>query len=181
MTILFGNILCAVGALFSFYATYRLGCSNNTKVVFKFSGMASLLVGVGSVVIGSWPTVFLNIVWLSLSVMGYLGKSMPKCFSVLSNALCVFVVIGVAAILSGQFSLAAIACASIYIVSYSAFAGSLISRSKYLMWGLIGYVLFVGHLYEVQNYSVLIMETISFILGIISLIKIRLLENVNFN
>lgn len=172
MLLLLGNVLCAIGALFSFYATYKLGFAEDKQEVFKFSSVSCAFLLVGSAMLASWPAVALDVVWLFLSILGYKDKPMPKCFIIMKKALWVFFVAGVAAMLVGEFSLAAIMCACIYVVAYSSFAGGFMSRSGYIIWCLLGYVLFVPHLYEVQSYSVLGMETISFILAVIGWFKL---------
>lgn len=172
--VIFANVINALGALLSFYANYAVGHKEDKKVIFGFSMGNATLICVGSLLLSSYPPVLLNIVWFIIGYIGYKNITIPRCFCILKHTLPFLFLIGVFMFYQGYYLASSYAAVAIYIVSFTLLSGNLMSRLQYLYWCLTGYLFIVPHLYNHQSYSILVMESISVVISIISIRKLLL-------
>jgi hypothetical protein len=171
-TVFIANAINGVGALFSFYATYLLGFGVDEKKVFKNSAISAGLLIVGSAMLGSWPAVFLDVIWVCISLLGMRGWELPNFAKRIPLALYPMAVVGAISFAYGSYTLSAFMCAGIYIVGFACLSSKSISNKSYIIWCLIGYIFFVPHLIQADSYSILFEETVSVFLGLGSLFNL---------
>ena len=187
--ILQANIINGVGVSFLILAHAVLSFSNN-KYNFLISALGCFFVIIGSLILKSYPVVFLNLIWLILSLSAYFEKKiLPEKinnnflytlhFSFLIGILSVCLHLsGIKSIFIDFESLAAFQTTFIYLFAYVLFIEKIITKKEYLIWTTLGFFILFPHLLFHFQYSVMFNEILGAILGILGIIKIVRKENV---
>jgi hypothetical protein len=168
-TILIANIINGLGVTFLIVSHTIIGLSAS-RMGFLMSSIGASAVAGGSLLIISYPVAILNVIWLCISIYGYLGfdklkdtasfKSIDIPVSILLTLLGLVVIL---LLYLGTIEAEDLAyyTAAIYIVTYFMFAAKKISKLTYLAWGLIGFALMLPHLIIKIQVAVLISESYS--------------------
>jgi hypothetical protein len=170
--VVIANVINGFGALCSFWATYLIGFSENDKQMFKYAAGSAAFLMVGSALLGSWPAVFLDAVWVILSLLGVKGWSLPHFARKFPLLLFPMGAVGLFALTQANYTLAAFMCAGIYIVGFTSFTAGLLTKRSYLLWCVLGFGFFIPHLLDFKSYAILVMESVSCLLGLAGIYKI---------
>lgn len=177
-SVFIGNGLSGIGVLLLLTGHYFVS-KERQRAGFQTSAAGGLLVMAGSVLLASWSVVFLNIVWVGLSLEGLrqlgkepvepvgLGASLGK---FLNQMLPVTFVVGMVLVFSGHSDLAAWACTAIYLIGYWLLTTRRISNPEYMLWTFLGFFLLISHLIAHQSFSVLFNETLGAIISLRALL-----------
>lgn len=172
-----GNSINLVGIILLFIAHSTLSLSDkHDRLAYAISGLGAVTVGVGSYLLNSYPIVWLNIFWASLSfyraIVGgrefsWFGRALGRDgFTGQVKKLPLQWMVGIIMLVTGVFSLAfghddlAYLGSGLYVISYFALTTHLINKLSYLVAGLIGYAMIVPHLVDVHSWAVLGNETL---------------------
>lgn len=168
------NILNAFACLLNIWAHAQIGLGNDdTRGYWLYVFSGSILI-IGSCMLGSWPIVALNAMWVVISIYGLLARPVfRKTPPALIQSVYLAAAVGVFSLGLGFNDIAAIMTTYIYFIAYALLNSQLYSKKQYLIWCSVGFVLLVAHLIEVNQYSVLASESLAFCVGVIALIKIQ--------
>lgn len=187
--ILQANIINGIGVFFLIFAHAVLSFSNN-KYNFLISALGCVFLIIGSLILKSYPVVFLNSIWLILSLSAYFEKKIlpEKINNNFLYALHFSFLIGILSVCLYLFeiksvfinfeNLAAFQTTFIYLFAYVLFIEKIITKKEYLIWTTLGFFILLPHLIFYFQYSVLFNEVFGAILGILGIIKIIKKENV---
>jgi hypothetical protein len=169
LLVVVANCLNGVGALASFYANYLIGFGANKTRVFQFNALCAILMIMGCSMLQSWPTVILNVLWLGVSFLGIKETKSPNGVKWLTVVLYVLIAWAMHAVVTGEVEKAGYLMVALFFVSYFMFSIKAMSKLEYLWWSTVGTVLFIPHLLTFNNYSIMIKEGVSFIIGLVSM------------
>lgn len=176
--VVFANAVNAVGVFFGLLAHAYISFTERARVGHGLYLVSCSLILVGSYLLESWPVVALNVGWGAIALYGFVNASDLKLSSSLTSigdkVLLSSLIIGAYALLIGDYDLAGFMVTSIYITAYALFTANRYSNIGYIWWCSIGFLFLIPHLLEVDQYSVLIGESIGFIIGLFGLIKFYL-------
>jgi hypothetical protein len=148
-----------------FLLTGHFFVSKEDKVGFLLSFIGAVFVATGSFILESYPIVVLDSIWAILSIYGFIYYHKNKelsnnlihigfsSFFIFFSMVIVFLVWGV--------SMLAWVTTFIYLLSYFLLSSGRINIHYYLFVCIIGFIISIPHLIEVQSYSVFINEFIA--------------------
>jgi hypothetical protein len=166
-----GNAINLLGVAALVYSNYVISLRANTRSGFLAASWGGGLVAAGSMVIGSYPVVLLNVCWAVIGAIGVTSIALPLGKRVSSLVMLAIAGSGILAFVYGNYDLSAYATSAIYVVAFLLFSMNSISRPAYLAWSLCGFVMLVPHLLEVKSVFVLANETLGFVICSIGLVK----------
>lgn len=151
---------------------------SSVKKGFVISSLGGFFVSIGSFLLGSYPVVLLNILWIAISAYGYFSHSKNKEVNSRLQNKDKFVNLGYFIIASlillcfwGNDNILAYFTTFLYVSTYFLFASKIIKKETYLLWCAVGFIFIFPHLIDKMQYSVLINETYGFIVSIIGIYK----------
>lgn len=172
-SVIVANALCAAGVAFLLIGHYFVSIEKFNKG-YGSAAAGGVFVMVGSAILASWSVVFLNLIWVYLSLSGmrrlkddtsasvrneslshYLAKLLPIAF-----------VVGIVLSVTGYDDLAAWACTVIYLLGYWLLTTKRIGNPEYMLWTFLGFFLLINHLVDHHSYSVLANETIGAVISL---------------
>ena len=167
------NAINAIGIPLSFCATYSVGASHDMKRVFTFACGNAVALTVGSLMLGSYPLVVLNVLWLLLSIAGYYQVVYPSWVHCMRHILPVLAVLGILSLVSREYTWAAYVCMSMYVVSFVLFSARTLKRLGYLSWCVLAYFFTVPHLIEYSSFAILAQETFLVLVSLHAIFQLR--------
>jgi hypothetical protein len=177
--VIIANIINGFGALCSFYATYLLGRDSEKRKIFMYAGFSSGFLIVGGALLESYPALTLDIIWLGISIIGFMKIALPKQIIHLKYLLPPIILCGLVCLALGNWTLAAFSTTGLYVIAYLIFSAHQSSKLWYLSYCLMGYVLFFPHLLDAKSYSVFVMETVSFLIGAVGVYQLTKVNKAN--
>lgn len=176
-TLFYGNAINLVGVLFLALSNAAIAFRSEVASGFRLAAVGGMLVALGSLLLGSYPVVILNVLWMMIGLVGTKHIQMPS-FAVHPNVVGVLTtLIGATLAAFGNLTAAAYATTVLYLLGFFLYATKSISRFSYLCWSVAGYVILIPHLIEMRSYSVLLNETVGAIICSAGLVKITLSLN----
>lgn len=172
--ILLANLFNAFGVFFGLTAHAYISLSKQEKVGHGLYVISCSLIIVGSFLLSSWPVVVLNIGWMMIAIFGLsLSKiNIPNIAITFFPILLKFsLLIGLISFTSGYYDIAGFAVTAIYIFAYSLLVAGKFTNINYIWWCSAGYLILIPHLISFDQYSVLVGESIGFIIGLFGLFK----------
>lgn len=152
---------------------------SGSKLGFILSALGGIIVASGSYLLGSYPIVFLNVVWLVISFVGLHNHGKEKTYSkikekdfYLTFALLSSVIV-IAYTYLKNLDLLAYYASFLYIASYGLFAAKRIEKDVYLTCCFIGFFFILPHLIEKQQYSVMINEGYGAVVSLLGILKAK--------
>lgn len=158
------------------------------RLAYLISGTGAIVVAFGSWLIGSYPVLWLNLFWASLSFMRaasdhtakgrflYFRDRLIDLFPKPMAGIQLIAIILLLLLVTGTISWSADAFAylgsALYLASYFALTARLINKPLYLAAGLIGYLMIAPHLFEVGSWSVLANETLGAAIAVLGLARL---------
>lgn len=172
--VLFANVFNAFGVFFGLTAHSFISLSQNERVGHGFYIISCILIIFGSFLLSSWPVVALNAGWMLIAIFGITsfkpnisGKFLESFPFLLKLSL----LLGVVSLLSGNYDMAGFSVTAIYIIAYSLLVAGRFTNIKYVWWCSAGFLILIPHLLSADQYSVLVGESIGFIIGLFGLFK----------
>ena len=183
-TILFANIINGFGVFFLILAHSMLSLAD-TKYNFIISAFGCFLVMVGSIMLKSYPVIWLNLIWRIISLWAYFDKNLlPENLS--EKYLILLYISFIVGIISVGFhftglnlfiidfeNIAAYQTMFIYVFAYSLFVSKVIDKRQYLIWTTLGFFILFPHLILHFQYSVLFNEIFGAVVGILGIIRLN--------
>lgn len=173
-----GNAICLVGvAGLSVGHAVIAAWPGRQRAGVAVSGSGAFFVALGSGLLGSWPIVFLNVVWAWVSFRSFAawrstripldlsGVRQPVLSALLLSAL-------VCAFLSA-WMVAGFITSAIYLVSYYLYTTEQCSREGYLFITLLAAFPLLPHLLSVNSFSVLFNELLGMAASCVGLMASR--------
>ncbi len=180
------NLINLIGVL-SLLASHTLISLASPKKGFVLSFLGGLLVSTGSYLLGSIPIVILNLLWMLISIYGFLHfekKANQSKKYIDSIFFGVFLILSAFVLFffmeSRDINLLAYYTTFIYVTSYFLFASGFIRKESYLLYCIIGFFLVIPHLADKMQYAIFLNEGYGFIVSFLGLYKsyrIRKSEN----
>lgn len=180
--VLIANAINLFGVFGLLVAHYNIS-SDQLKLGYLVSAISAFFITIGSLLLQSYPIVFLNFIWMIISIFGYMNidKKFVNRFNInkkkIYGVFCLLLVSALWLLLDNNTVHLAWITSFLYILSYYLLTAKLISKNTYLCVCLIGFVLVMPHLMFKQSYSVMINESINAVISIVFLIKYYFNEN----
>lgn len=176
------NLVNLVGVILLVMSHTILSVSES-KSTYILSILGGTIVIVGSLILKSYPPVVLNVFWVLISILGLLKRESltnekPKRPKV---TLLFILLIPIIILLLGYFYLVEIefvdlismATAFIYSAAYLSLTLNLISKKNYLLLCLLGFVLFIPHLIDKLQLTLLVNEIYGAAVAFFGIVKIH--------
>jgi hypothetical protein len=174
-TILIANIINTLGALGLSIGHWKIAHCENNKMHqgFLYSALGAFLTVIGSYLLQSTPVVLLNSIWAIMSLQAaYNHKKQTQQYRPDPKWLhLAWLFIPVTYFLFSVDDLAYV-CTAIYLYAYLCFSQHTLTRNFYLLWGVLGYLLLVPHLWTHFQFAVFANETLDAIVSILGLAKV---------
>lgn len=172
-SVIVANALCAAGVAFLLIGHYFVSVEKFNKG-YGSAAAGGVLVMLGSAILSSWSVVFLNLIWVYLSLLGLKRLKEDKVETTtndslghyLARLLPIAFVVGIVLSVTGHDDLAAWACTVIYLLGYWLLTTKRIGNPEYMLWTFLGLFLLINHLVDHHSYSVLANETIGAIISL---------------
>lgn len=161
--IIIANIINFIGVAFLLIGHFFV--SKEDKIGFLLSFIGAVFVSIGSFILESYPIVVLDLIWAILSIYGFISYHKNKelfnnFINVGISSLFLLFSITIVFFVWGS-SMLAWMTTFIYSCSYYLLSSGRISIHYYLFVCIIGFIISIPHLIEVQSYSVFINEVIA--------------------
>lgn len=173
--IFLANLINLVGVVFLLLSHTFISVIN-IKKGFLFSLFGGFFVSIGSIMLESYPIFILNVLWLIISIYGYLNQDKKKNkkknkldIKMIYVYLFILIILVPVKLYYNVNDLFAYFTTFIYISSYFIFALNYIKKESYLLFSAVGYLFIVFHLIEKMQYVVLLNETYGFIVSLLGL------------
>lgn len=154
----------------------------DTNKNFMVSALGCLLVMIGSIMLESYPVIFLNLIWTIISLFAYFDKQLlpehlsKKFLSLLYISFSVGIVSVILHFTKFEIfdfqNIAAYQTMFIYVFAYSLFVSKVIDKRQYLIWTTLGLFILFPHLILHFQYSVLFNEIFGAVVGILGIIRL---------
>lgn len=161
--VIIANIINFTGVVF--LLTGHFFVSKEDKIGFLFSFIGAVFVAIGSFILESYPIVVLDLIWAILSIYGFISYHNNKelCNNFINvgiSSLFLLFSITIVFFIWGDSMLSWVTT-FIYLCSYYLLSSGRISIHYYLFVCIVGFIISIPHLIEVQSYSVFINEFIA--------------------
>lgn len=177
-TLLLANLLSGVGVVLLLLGHYFVSGERHRNG-YRAAAAGGLLVMLGSILLESWSVVFLNLVWIGLSLEGLRLLGRENVSPRLSERLALYLnkllgltfAAGMVLMVLGYADLSAWTCTVIYLLGYGLLTSKRLSSAEYMLWTFLGFFLLIDHLIEHQSYSVLFNESLGALISLQALLK----------
>ena len=167
------NIINTFGVILSIIGMSVISLSES-KNGFLITALSCVFFLIGSILLKSYPMMFLEVMFITISMIGYYEKEITNKYfqKFIEIGLYVSLIAGALCFATFNFTLSAWFAGIIYSITYIMLANSQLEKIKYLAFDLFAFMILVPHLIEFFQYAVLVDETISAVVGILGILKI---------